>query len=82
MLCGRERMEGFLLRKLADESQRRPDIIRGDIVLALDFFECHATCEAADHDRDRHARAPYHGLSMVDRWVNYDTVLSCHIATR
>jgi hypothetical protein len=82
MLCGGKRMEGLLFGELANESQGGPNILSSDIVLALNFFKCHAACQAADHDRDWHARAPDHGLSVVDGWVDKDAVLSSHNVTR
>ena len=39
-------MKGFLLGELADESQRRPNIVSSDIVFPLNFFKGHTAGEA------------------------------------
>jgi len=35
-------MKGFLLSQFPDESERSPNIVCGDVILALDFLERHA----------------------------------------
>lgn len=63
-------MKRFLFYQIARKLQGRSDIFRREIVLALDFLESHASCEAADYDRDRHARTTDDGLSVADGGID------------
>jgi hypothetical protein len=56
----------LLLGKLADESERRSNIIDSQIVLALNFFKGHAAGEAAEDALDNR-RQPDTGISALWR---------------
>lgn len=53
-LAHRQRMERSLVHQLAGKSQRSADVVNTEIVLALDLFERHAACKAADDGRHGH----------------------------
>jgi hypothetical protein len=44
-------MKRFLLSELPDESKRSSNIVRGDVILALDFLERHAPSQAPHRER-------------------------------
>jgi len=68
----------LLLGKLADESERRSNIISSQIVFALNFFKGHAAGEAPDHDRHRNTRAANDGFPVADSRIDNDAVLGLH----
>lgn len=71
-------MKRLLLGKLADESERRSNIISSQIVLALNLFKGHAAGEAPDHDRHRNTRATNDGFPVADSRIDNNAVLSLH----
>ena len=73
-----QRMERFLVDQLAGKFQRGADVVNTEIVLALDLFERHAACKAADDGRHGYPRPAYDGLSLADRRVDDDAVRSVH----
>ena len=56
------------------------NIFRVNPVFVLNLFERHSTGKAANHDPDRNAGAPYHGLAMANHRVNRDPIVVCHFA--
>ncbi len=64
-------MRRLLLGKLADESQRSPNIVSSQIVLALNFLERHTTGEASDDDRYRHTGATNDGFPVANSPSRY-----------
>jgi len=77
-LSGGKWVKRLLLGKLADESERRSNIINSQIVLALNFFEGHPPGEAPNHDRHWNTRATNDGFPVADSRVDNDAVLSLH----
>ena len=77
-LSSGQRVKRLLLGKLADESQRRPNIVSSKIVFALNFLKGHAAGEASDHDRYRHTAAPNHGFPVANIRIENNVVLSLH----
>jgi hypothetical protein len=71
-------MKRFLLSQFPDESERSTNIVRGDVILALDFLECHAPGQATYHDRDRYAGAPNDGFAVGDGRIEDNAVRSGH----
>jgi hypothetical protein len=71
-------MKRFLLSQFPDESERSSDIVRGDVILALDFFERHAPSQASHHDCDRYAGAPNDGFAVGDGRIEDNAVRSGH----
>lgn len=80
-LGGRQRVKGFLLRKFADESERRPNIFGGKVVLALDIFKSHAAGQAPHNHRYRYASTANNGLAVSHGRVNDNAVRSDHGAS-
>jgi hypothetical protein len=80
-LSSGQRVKRLLFGKLRDESQRRPNIVSGEIVLALNFLKGHAAGEASDHNRYRHTCAANHGFSVTNSWIENDAVLGLHDAS-
>jgi len=78
VLSGGKWVKRLLLGKLADESERRSNIISSQIVFALNFLKSHAAGEAPDHDRHRNTRAPNDGFPVADSRIDNDAVLSWH----
>jgi hypothetical protein len=78
-LSGGKWVKRLLLGKLADESERRSNIINSQIVLALNFFKGHPPGEAPNHDRHWNTRATNDGFPVADSRVDNDTVLSLHV---
>jgi hypothetical protein len=78
VLSGGKWVKRLLLGKLADESERRSNIPSSQIVLALNFFKCHAAGEAPDHDRHRNTRATNDGFPVANSRIDNDAVLSLH----
>ena len=58
-------MKRFLLSQFPDESERSSNIVRGDVILALDLLERHAPSQAPHHDCDRYAGAPNDGFAVA-----------------
>jgi hypothetical protein len=71
-------MKRFLLREFPDESERSSNIVRGDIMFALDFLERHAPSQAPCHDGDRYAGAPNDGLAVGDGRIEDNAVRDGH----
>lgn len=71
-------VERLLLCYFADELQGRTDVIRGEIVLSLDFLEGHSSGQAADHDRNGYPRTSDHRLPVGDLRVDCYTLIRCH----
>ncbi len=71
-------MKGFLLSQFPDESERSTNIVRGDVILALDFVERHAPGQATYHDRNRYAGAPNDGFAVGDGRIEDNAVRSGH----
>jgi len=78
VLSGGKWVKRLLLGKLADESERRSNIINGQIVLALNFFKCHPAGEAPNHDRHRNTRPTNDGLTVTNSRIDNDAVMSLH----
>ena|SRR6266403_788221 len=71
-------MKRFLLSQFPDESERSSNIVRSDVVLALDFLECHAPSQATYHDCDRYPGAPNDGFAVGDGWIEDNAVRVGH----
>ena len=71
-------MKGVLLGQLADIAQRRPNIVRREIVLALNFVHRHPACEAADDDCDGYAGPGHHGLAVTDSGIEDNSIRGVH----
>jgi hypothetical protein len=71
-------MKGFLLSQFPDESERSSNIVRGDVVLALDLLERHAPSQAPHHNRDRYAGAPNDGFAVGDGRIEDNAIRSGH----
>jgi hypothetical protein len=77
-LGARQWMKGLLLCQFPDESERSSNIVRGDVVLALDFLERHAPGQAPHHDCDRYAGAPNDGFAEGDGGIENNAVRGGH----
>jgi hypothetical protein len=71
-------MKRLLLSQFPDESERSSDIVRGDVIFALDVLERHAPSQAAHHDCDRYASAANDGFSVGDGRVEDNAVREGH----
>jgi|ERR1700722_4478232 len=71
-------MKGFLLGQFPDESERSSNIVSGDVILALDFLECHAPSQATYHDCDRYPGAPNDGFAVGDGRIEDNAVRDGH----
>lgn len=71
-------MKRFLLSQFPYEPESSPNILRGDVVLALDFLEGHAPSQATHHDCDGYARAPNDGLTVGDGRIEDNAVRDGH----
>jgi len=71
-------MKRFLLRQLPDESERSSNVVRGDVILALDFLERHAPSQAPHHDCDRYAGAPNDRFAVRDGRIEDNAVRDGH----
>jgi hypothetical protein len=78
VLSGGKWVKRLLLGQLADESERRSNIVSSQIVLVLNFFKGHAAGEAPDHDRHRNTRAAIDGFPVANSRIDNDAVLSLH----
>jgi len=71
-------MKRFLLSQFPDESERSSNIVRGDVILALDFLERHAPSQAPHHDCDRYAGAANDGFAVGDGRIENNAVRGGH----
>src|SRR5580700_164208 len=71
-------MKRFLLSQFCDESEGSPNVVRGDVILALDFLERHASSQAPHHDSDRYACAPNDGFAVGDSRIEDNAVREGH----
>jgi hypothetical protein len=71
-------MKGFLLSQFPDESERSSNIVRGDVILALDFLERHAPSQATYHDCDGYAGAPNDGFAVRNGRIEDNAVWDGH----
>src|SRR5579862_1761957 len=71
-------MKRFLLSQFCDESERSPNVVRGDVILALDFLERHASSQAPHHDSDGYACAPNDGFAVGDSPIEDNAVREAH----
>jgi hypothetical protein len=72
-------MKRFLPSQLCDESERSSNVVRGDVILALDFLEGHASSQAPHHDCDRYACAPNDWFAAGDSRIEDDGVRNGHM---
>jgi hypothetical protein len=68
----------LLLGKLADESQRGPNVVNSQVIFALNFLKGHTASEASDDDRYRHSGAPNDGFPVANSSVDNDAVVRLH----
>lgn len=71
-------MKRFLLGDFSNESQRGANVFDSEVVFPLDFFERHATRQAANNHRYWHTRATNYWLAVRDRRIDNDAILSGH----
>ena len=71
-------MKRFLFSQPPDESERSSNIVRGDVILALDFLERHAPRQAPDDDCDRYAGAPNDRLAVGDGGIENNAARGGH----
>ena len=71
-------MKRFLLSQFPDEPESSSNILRGDVVLALNFLEGHAASQAPHHDCDRYAGTPNHGFAVGDGRIEDNAVRDGH----
>jgi len=71
-------MKRFLLSQFPNESERSSNIVRGDVVLSLDFLERHTPGQATYHDCDRYAGAPNDGFAVGDGRIEDNAVREGH----
>ncbi len=62
-------MKRFLFSQSTYEAKRRPNIVSGKIIFALNALERHTARQASDHYRDRHASASDDGLTVTNGGV-------------
>ena len=60
------------------KSERRPDVVGGDVVFTLYVLERHAAGQAAHNHRYRHAGALNDGFAVTDGRVDDDAVRGSH----
>jgi NAD(P)-dependent dehydrogenase (short-subunit alcohol dehydrogenase family) len=68
----------LLLSQLPDKSERSSNIVRGNVILALDLLERHAPSQAPHHDCDRYAGAPNDGFAVGDSRIEDNAVRDGH----
>jgi hypothetical protein len=78
VLSGGKWVKGLLLGQLADESERRSNIVSSQIVLVLNFFKGHAVGEAPDHDRHRNTPATNDEFPVANSRINNVAILRLH----
>ena len=71
-------MKRFLLSQFRDEPERSPNVVRGDVILALDFLERHASSQAPHHDCDRYAGATNDGFALGDSRIEDNAARDGH----
>jgi hypothetical protein len=71
-------MKRLLLSQFPDESECSSNIVRGDVILALDLLERHSPSQAPHHDCDRYAGAPDDGFAVGDGRIEDDAVRDGH----
>jgi len=77
-LSGGKWVKKLLLGKLADESERRSNIINSQIVLTLNFFKGHPPGEAPNHDRHWNTRTTNDGFPVANSRIYNDAVPRLH----
>jgi hypothetical protein len=77
-LSGGKWVKRLLLGKLADESERRSNIINSQIVLTLNFFKGHPPGEAPNHDRHWNTRTTNDGFPVANSRIYNDAVPRLH----
>lgn len=60
-----QRAKRLLLGQFTHESERRPDVVGGDVVFMLYVLERHAAGQAAHNHRYRHAGALNDGFAVT-----------------
>ena len=71
-------MKRFLLSQFPDESERSPNVVRRDVILALDVLERSAPGQAPHHDCDGCAGARNDGFAMGDSRIEDNAVRDGH----
>ena len=71
-------MKRFLLRQVGYELERSPDVVGGEIIFPLDFFEGHPTSQATHYYGYRQPSTPNHGFPVNDGRIENNAVGGSH----